>query len=97
MTVPTLCCDVSCMFFQANNLATYNNTPIHPCTLEQYTVKQQMEKKSKIPETLEKKFNIVISFAWVTLFYKSTTGNTVISYQHRVFCSAVYCLKIWHH
>lgn len=52
-----------------------------------------MEKKSKNPETLEKKFNIVIAFAWVTLFYKSTTGNTVISYQHRVFCLAVYCLK----
>lgn len=41
--------DVSCMFFQANSRAIYSNTPIHPCTLEQYIVKQQMEKKIKKP------------------------------------------------
>ena len=74
------------MFVKANLLSTCNRTLSLLRTLDQYRAKQQMVKqtnelKKNNPENLEKEFNIMILFAWVTLFYKSTIKNAIISYQ----------------
>lgn len=37
------------------------------------------KKTEKIAENLEKIFHVMILFAWVTFFYKSTTGNAIVT------------------